>query len=83
MKIAIILRASLAIALAALVVGCDLIQAEAQSTAPAHPPMPTDNVDALKIEARDVELEFEYVGQVSASREVEIRARVKIGRAHV
>jgi membrane fusion protein (multidrug efflux system) len=76
MKSGIFLRVSLTIALAALVVGCDLIQTEDQSAAPAPPPMPPANVAALKIEARDVELEFEYVGQVSASREVEIRARV-------
>jgi membrane fusion protein (multidrug efflux system) len=70
------LRVSLILALAVLVIGCDLLPAEEQSAASAPPPMPPANVAALKIEARDVELEFEYVGQISASREVEIRARV-------
>lgn len=69
-------RASLISALAALVIGCDLLPAEEPPTAPAPPPMQPANVAALKIEAGDVQLEFEYVGQVSASREVEIRARV-------
>ena len=76
MKIGRISRASLILALTALVMGCDLMPAEEPSAAPAPPPMPPANVAALKIETRDVELEFEYVGQVSASREVEIRARV-------
>lgn len=55
--------------------GCDLIQAEEKQAA-APPPMPPANVAVLEVEAHDVQMEFEYVGQVSASREVEIRARV-------
>jgi membrane fusion protein (multidrug efflux system) len=76
MKSGRILRASLILALTTLVIGCDLMRAEEQPAAPAAPPMPPANVAALKIETSDVQLEFEYVGQVSASREVEIRARV-------
>ena len=72
-------RSSWRAGLVALVViamtGCDLIQAEEQA-ASAPPPMPPANVAVLTTEPRDVDMEFEYVGQVSASREVEIRARV-------
>lgn len=38
--------------------------------------MPSAQVSTLKVEAHDVPLEFEYVGQVAGSREVEVRARV-------
>jgi len=74
MKTGKILYASLIFAMMALVSACDLIEAEEQQVAP--PPMPPANVATLKVEAIDVDVEYEYVGQVSASREVEIRARV-------
>lgn len=67
-------RLGLMFFLAVLVSACDFIQAEEPPAAP--PAMPPAQVATLKVESRDVELEYEYVGQVSASREVEIRARV-------
>lgn len=38
--------------------------------------MPPAQVSTLKVESKDVPVEFEYVGQVAGSREVEVRARV-------
>lgn len=47
---------------------------EAADEAPAGPPPAAVIVQAM--EARDVPVSYEYVGQVAGSREVEIRARV-------
>jgi membrane fusion protein (multidrug efflux system) len=59
------------VALAALVSGC---QPQAAQTAP--PQMPPPEVNTVVLEARDVPVVYEYVGQTIGSREVEIRARV-------
>lgn len=65
-------RACLAFALAAgaLAAGCGK---EAPKAPPERPPV---DVTVLAIEARDVPIGFEFVGQTQSSREIEIRARV-------
>ena len=75
MKIAHQWRFALLAAALMLTAGCDFIQAEEPGAA-APPPMPPASVATLEVEARNVDLVYEYVGQVAASREVEIRARV-------
>lgn len=52
----------------ALTAGCD----SSQQAGGTPPPM----VRAMVIETRDVPLSFEYVGQTTGSREVQVRARV-------
>ena len=65
-------RACLAFALAAgaLAAGCGK---EAPKAPPERPPV---DVTVLAVEARDVPIGFEFVGQTQSSREIEIRARV-------
>lgn len=47
-----------------------------KDAAEGHGGMPPAQVSTLKVSAQDMPLTFEYVGQVSGSREVEVRARV-------
>ncbi len=65
--------AALALA-AAFAVPLALAGCKGKAPAPVAPP-PTD-VAFVAAEPRDVEVEFEYVGQVAGSREVEVRAQV-------
>ncbi len=58
-------------ALAASLAGCGQKADPAAQT--AMPPMP---VSVIKISARNIPVNFEYVGQAAGSREVEVRARV-------
>lgn len=53
--------------------GCDSSEAVDES---AGGEMPPASVTTLLIKQQDVALQYEYVGQIAASREVEVRARV-------
>lgn len=54
------------------IAGCSDDKASASAGGPPPPP-----VKALKIERKDVPLQFEYVGQTEGARSVEVRARVQ------
>lgn len=60
--------------LALVISGCTVESAE--DKAGGAPAMPPASVSTLEIQRQDVPLQFEYVGQVAASREVEVHARV-------
>ncbi len=65
--------ASLAVVLSAFISGCQQAN-QAESAAPAAPPPVA--VTTVEIQREPIPIEFEYVGQVAGSLEVEIRNRI-------
>lgn len=66
-----IARASVPLMVAAGLSGCGPSGPQA-----GHGGMPPAAVTVMEVQPRDVPVQFEYVGQVAGSREIEVRARV-------
>ena len=62
------------IVLSILITGCDASFAEKPAEAAGMPP-PTA-VTSIKVKAEDIPVQFEFVGQVAGSLEVEVRSRI-------